>query len=89
MNYGIIIYNEKLWLGSTIYNLLQPDISLSSSKNNLNRNYSIHGGINIDERSDLKPVYGTVKPLKSFNPFWANIEVFYQMIFDSYHTQKL
>ena len=26
--------------------------------------------------------------LKSFNPFWANIEVFYQMIFDSYHTEK-
>ena len=37
-------------------------------------------GTFIDERSDLKPVYGTVKPLKSFNPFWANIEVFYQMI---------
>ena len=45
-------------------------------------------GTFIDERSDLKPVYGTVKPLKSFNPFWANIEVFYQMIFDSYHTEK-
>ena len=45
-------------------------------------------GTFIDERTDLKPVYGTVKPLKSFNPFWANIEVFYQMIFDSYHTEK-
>jgi alkylglycerol monooxygenase len=45
-------------------------------------------GTFIDERTDLKPVYGTVKPLKSFNPFWANIEVFYQMIFDSYHTAK-
>ena len=45
-------------------------------------------GTFIDERADLKPVYGTVKPLKSFNPFWANIEVFYQMIFDSYHTEK-
>lgn len=45
-------------------------------------------GTFIDERSDLKPVYGTVKPLKTFNPFWANIEVFYQMIFDSYHTSK-
>ena len=45
-------------------------------------------GTFIDERTDLKPVYGTVKPLKSFNPFWANIEVFYQMILDSYHTKK-
>ena len=45
-------------------------------------------GTFIDERKDLKPVYGTVKPLKSFNPFWANIEVFYQMILDSYRTEK-
>ena len=46
-------------------------------------------GTFIDERKDLKPVYGTVKPLKSFNPFWANIEVFYQMALDSYRTKKL
>ena len=45
-------------------------------------------GTYIDERDDLKPVYGTVKPLKTFNPLWANIEVFYQMILDSYHTKK-
>ena len=49
MNYGILIYNEKFWLGSSIYNLLQPDISFIE-KNSLNRNYSLHGGINIDER---------------------------------------
>ena len=59
MNYGILIYNEKFWLGSTIYNLLQPNISLSSSKNNLNRNYSIHGGINIDER--ISPSFNVIK----------------------------
>ncbi len=45
-------------------------------------------GTYIDERDDLKPVYGTVKPLKTFNPLWANIEVFYQMILDSYRTKK-
>ena len=45
-------------------------------------------GTYIDEREDLKPVYGTVKPLKTFNPLWANIEVFYQMILDSYRTKK-
>ena len=45
-------------------------------------------GTFIDEREDLKPVYGTVKPLKTFNPLWANIEVFYQMILDSYRTKK-
>ena len=45
-------------------------------------------GTYIDERDDLKPVYGTVKPLKTFNPLWANIEVFYQMVLDSYRTKK-
>ena len=45
-------------------------------------------GTFIDEREDLKPVYGTVKPLKTFNPFWANIEVFYQMLMDSIRTKK-
>jgi len=45
-------------------------------------------GTYIDEREDLKPVYGTVKPLKTFNPLWANIEVFYQMVLDSYRTKK-
>ena len=59
MNYGILIYNEKFWLGSSIYNLLQPDISLSTSKNSLNRNYSIHGGINIDER--ISPSFNVIK----------------------------
>ena len=36
-------------------------------------------------RNKLSPGFSI---LKSFNPFWANIEVFYQMIFDSYHTEK-
>ena len=45
-------------------------------------------GTFIDERKDLKPIYGTSKPLKSWNPFWANFEVWVQMFKDSYRTEK-
>ena len=45
-------------------------------------------GTYIEEKDDLKPVYGTAKPLNSWNPLWANIEVFYSMFKDSYHTKK-
>ena len=44
-------------------------------------------GTYCEERDDLKPIYGTVVPLQSWNPFWANIEVFVSMIKDSYHTK--
>lgn len=46
-------------------------------------------GTYIPERSDIKPVYGTVKPLNSWNPIWANFQVFYQMVQDTIHTKKL
>ena len=45
-------------------------------------------GTFIDERKDLKPVYGTSKPLRSWNPFWANFEVWVEMIKDSWRTKK-
>ena len=45
-------------------------------------------GTYIEEKDDLKPIYGTAKPLNSWNPLWANIEVFYSMFMDSYHTKK-
>ncbi len=45
-------------------------------------------GTYIEEKDDLKPIYGTAKPLNSWNPLWANIEVFYGMFMDSYHTKK-
>lgn len=45
-------------------------------------------GTYIEEKDDLKPVYGTVKALRSWNPLWANVEVFFSMLRDSYHTAK-
>ena len=46
-------------------------------------------GTYIPERPDIEPVYGTVKPLNSWNPIWANFQVFYQMIQDTIHTKKI
>ncbi len=46
-------------------------------------------GTYIPERDDLKPIYGTVKPLKSWNPIWANLEIYHQMIRDTIHTKTL
>ncbi len=59
----------------------------------LDRNY---GGILIvwdrlfgtfKEEDDLEPiVYGTRAPLRSFNPLWANLQVYRELLFDSWHA---
>jgi len=46
-------------------------------------------GTYIAERTDLKTIYGTVKPLRSWNPIWSNFEIYFQMIRDSYYTKNL
>ncbi len=61
----------------------------------LDRNY---GGIlmvwdrlfgSFIEEDDLEPiVYGTRKPLRSWNPLWANLEVYAALAFDSWHTRR-
>ena len=45
-------------------------------------------GTFIDERDDLKPIYGTSKPLNSWNPLWANLEVWSEMIKDTWRTKR-
>lgn len=61
----------------------------------LDRNY---GGVFIiwdrifgsfqEELETEKPIYGVRKALKSWNPFYANIQVYKQLIQDSVHTKK-
>jgi alkylglycerol monooxygenase len=61
----------------------------------LDRNY---GGVFIvwdrlfgsyqDELDDEKPIYGVRKALKSWNPFYANIQVYKQLLQDSFYTDK-
>jgi sterol desaturase/sphingolipid hydroxylase (fatty acid hydroxylase superfamily) len=61
----------------------------------LDRNY---GGILIlwdrlfgtfaDEDPAEPPVYGTRSPLRSWNPLWANFEVYAAMAHDAWHTRR-
>ena len=61
----------------------------------LDRNY---GGILIvwdrlfgtyqPELDDEPCVYGTRKPLRSWNPLWANVEVYADLLRDSWHTRR-
>jgi len=44
-------------------------------------------GTFTEEKETLKPIYGTVKSIGSWNPVWANFEIFHQMAIDSYHTK--
>ena len=46
-------------------------------------------GTYIARKDDIKPVYGTASALKSFNPIWANFQVFSIMLHDSIKTKNL
>lgn len=41
-----------------------------------------------EERADEPVVYGTRKPLRSFNPLWANFEVYADLARDSWRTRR-
>jgi hypothetical protein len=40
------------------------------------------------ESSEETPIYGVRKALKSWNPIWANLQVYSQLFKDAWHTQK-
>ncbi len=42
-----------------------------------------------EELDELKPIYGTAKPLRSWNPFKANLDIFAEMIKDSTRTKSI
>ena len=46
-------------------------------------------GTYIARDPEIKPVYGTVSALKSWNPIWANFQIFTTMFKDSMKTKKL
>ena len=41
-----------------------------------------------EEIEELKPIYGTAKPLRSWNPFKANLDIFREMLLDSSRTKS-
>ncbi|PJZ66142.1 sterol desaturase [Leptospira wolffii] len=40
------------------------------------------------QKEEEAPVYGTVKPLKSFNPLWANVHYWVEMFQQAWHSPK-
>ncbi|WP_423372860.1 sterol desaturase family protein [Dyella acidisoli] len=42
----------------------------------------------VEENDDDPPIYGTRAPLQSWNPLWANVEVYWAMLKDSWHARS-
>lgn len=42
----------------------------------------------VEENDDDPPVFGTRSPLQSWNPLWANVEVYWAMLKDSWHARN-
>tara|TARA_B110000444_G_scaffold253046_1_gene283253 strand:- start:1386 stop:2645 length:1260 start_codon:yes stop_codon:yes gene_type:complete len=40
-----------------------------------------------EELDDVKPVYGVLKPVQTWNPFWINFQHFWRLLKDAYHTK--
>ena len=45
-------------------------------------------GTFIEENDEDPPVYGTRSPLQSWNPLWANVEVYWAMLQDAWHARR-
>lgn len=45
-------------------------------------------GTYVPERDDDPVVFGVRKPLANWNPFWANLQVYDYLMFDSLHTNS-
>jgi alkylglycerol monooxygenase len=85
-------------LGILDYILVTPSnhrVHHARNEGYLDRNY---GGIFIlwdrlfgtftDERDEEPVVYGVRKPLNSWDPFWANLQVYEALWFDARHTAR-
>jgi alkylglycerol monooxygenase len=42
----------------------------------------------VEENDDDPPVYGTRSPLRSWNPLWANAEVYWAIAQDAWHARR-
>lgn len=45
-------------------------------------------GTFVEEADDDPPVFGTRAPLRSFNPLWANLEVYRALAQDAWHARR-
>ena len=42
----------------------------------------------VEEDDNDPPVYGTRSPLRSWNPLWANVEVYWKTAVDAWHARR-
>ena len=42
----------------------------------------------VEEDDSDRPVYGTRSPLRSWNPLWANAEVYWSTVVDAWHARR-
>jgi len=83
------------WMEKVFITPMNHGIHHAKNKEYIDANY---GGVFIiwdrmfgtytAQRPDLKPVYGTATPLNSWNPIWANFQVFSIMIKDTIKTKS-
>ena len=83
------------WLEKIFITPMNHRIHHAKNKEYIDANY---GGVFIiwdrmfgtytPQRSELQPVYGTATPLNSWNPMWANFQVFSIMIKDTIKTKS-
>ena len=97
--YQLWVHTEHIpKLGWYEYVFVSPSnhrIHHAQNKNYVDANY---GGVFIiwdrifgtykEEMEELKPIYGTAKPLRSWNPFKANLDIFREMLLDSSRTRS-
>lgn len=87
-------YIDKLgWLEAVLVTPSNHRVHHAQNRVYIDRNY---GGVLIvwdrlfdtymPELRNVPPVYGIRGALKSFNPLWANLQVYAQLWHDSYHT---
>ena len=83
------------WMEKVFITPMNHGIHHAKNKEYIDANY---GGVFIiwdrmfgtytAQRPDLKPIYGTATPLNSWNPLWANFQVFSIMIKDTIKTKS-
>ncbi len=85
---GALFYSKKYWLGTSIYHLTQPDVSLTGDKTGvLPFKYSVHGGAKIEFNPRERNLYEQRSLSPAFN--FQGQKKFHQMNIGLYFTQYI
>ena len=83
---GMITYSNKFWIGGSVFNLLEPNISFVGLKESLPKLFSFHGGYSFDlgnsntsQKTYLTPSIN-YRRLKKFNQLDIGSHIFFNPI---------